>query len=413
MTFGHAIRIAVCVAALWPAGDRTWAAKPTRRDVQAAEHARAVQLEAARAAAARAAAAAAQEAQLGSQRAAAAAALRAAEEATADAASRVAALDKRRRLAAAHLAVRAAELRPLIPLIVRLSLYPTETLLAAPQSSEQAIRGVLVLGGIGRQLEQAAAALRAEQRDVDDLQAQVDAAMPALRAAEQTQQVQEAALDDQIAATREARHAAEDAGAAAIRQAAIEASRAETLRAAIARIEADEAAAAEQAERDAQLAERQHHDAQALADHQRQAALTAPAGPGVGAARGALASPVAGIVQRAFGEPTDAGPATGITYDAAPGARVVSPCGGRVVFAGPFRSFGLLLIVDCGAGTHFVLSGFERLDAQVGQSVQAAEPVGVMPGWEPGSSQDRPTLYLELRQNGQPVNPAPYLRAKG
>jgi septal ring factor EnvC (AmiA/AmiB activator) len=36
-----------------------------------------------------------------------------------------------------------------------------------------------------------------------------------------------------------------------------------------------------------------------------------------------------------------------------------------------------------------------------------------MPGWEPGSSQDRPTLYLELRQNGQPVNPAPYLRAKG
>jgi septal ring factor EnvC (AmiA/AmiB activator) len=92
---------------------------------------------------------------------------------------------------------------------------------------------------------------------------------------------------------------------------------------------------------------------------------------------------------------------------------VVSPCGGRIVFAGPFRSFGLLLIVDCGGGYHFVLAGFQRLDAQVGQSVQPGEPVGIMPNWDPRASATRPSLYVELRQNGQPVNPAPFLRAKG
>ena len=90
---------------------------------------------------------------------------------------------------------------------------------------------------------------------------------------------------------------------------------------------------------------------------------------------------------------------------------MVAPCGGRVAFAAPFRSYGLLLIVDCGGGYHAVLAGFDRLDAKVGQQVAAGEPVGVMPGWEPGASGKRPSLYVELRRAGQPVNPAPWLRA--
>ncbi|MEJ0018739.1 MAG: peptidoglycan DD-metalloendopeptidase family protein [Acetobacteraceae bacterium] len=84
-----------------------------------------------------------------------------------------------------------------------------------------------------------------------------------------------------------------------------------------------------------------------------------------------------------------------------------------MAFAAAFRSYGLLLIVDCGGGYHAVLAGFERLDVKVGQSVAAGEPVGVMPGWEPGGSGSRPALYVELRRDGQPVNPAPWLRASG
>ena len=112
---------------------------------------------------------------------------------------------------------------------------------------------------------------------------------------------------------------------------------------------------------------------------------------------------------RHFGDPTDAGAATGIAYQAAPAARVVAPCAGRVVYAGPFRSYGKLLILDCGRGYHVVLSGFDRLDAQVGQSIGAGSPVGVMPGWDPRATAARPALSVELRHAGEPINPLPFL----
>ena len=64
-------------------------------------------------------------------------------------------------------------------------------------------------------------------------------------------------------------------------------------------------------------------------------------------------------------------------------------------------------------GYHAVLTGFERLDVKVGQAVAAGEPVGVMPSWEPGGSGNRPALYVELRRDGRPVNPAPWLKASG
>ena len=84
-----------------------------------------------------------------------------------------------------------------------------------------------------------------------------------------------------------------------------------------------------------------------------------------------------------------------------------------MVFAGPFRSFGLLLIVDCGGGYHFVLSGLDRLDAASGRRVAPGEPLGVMAGWDPRSPGGaRPMLYLELRKDGEPVDPAPFLHAK-
>ncbi len=391
----------------------TAAAPPTQRQLQDAEQARAGQLAAQRAAAARAAAAQAQEQVLAAQRVDAAAKLRAAEDATADAAARVAALAQRRQDAQARLTARAAAMGPLLPLIERLSLYPAETLLAVPRPPEEAIRGVLVLGGITRQLEQDAAALRTEQATLAGLQTQLDAELPQLAAARAAQEQQEAALDSQIAATRDVRQAAEDAAASAARQAAAAAGRADSLRAALARIDAERRAAEARAKAEADAAERQRRDADAQAARQQQLALARPAGAGLGAPRGTLTAPVAGTVAHGFGEATDAGPSTGLSYQAPPEARVVSPCGGRVVFAGPFRSFGLLLIVDCGGGYHFVLAGFARLDAQVGQSVQPGEPVGVMPNWDPGATANRPLLYVELRQNGQPVNPAPFLRAKG
>ena len=380
------------------------AAQPNSQQLQDAERARAAQVDAARVASGRAAAAAAEQQRLGAERVVAAARLRELELRTAEVSGRVEVLARRRAAAAAALAARGAALAPLLPLIERLSLYPVETLLAVPMAPDQAVRGVLVLGGITRRLEADAAAVREEQGRVAALQAELDGQLPVLAAAVAAQGAAAAALDGQIAAAAGVARAAGDAAAEASRHAAAEAARADTLRAAIAQIEIERRAAEARARAEAEAADRAKRVADAQAARVRQALLASP-GPGI-AASGALTAPVSGSVLRGFGEAGDAGAATGISYQAGASARVVSPCGGRVVFAAPFRSFGLLLIVDCGGGYHFVLSGFERLDAAVGQSLQAGEPVGAMPA-------GRAVLYVELRRDGLAVNPAPYLRAKG
>ncbi len=387
---------------------------PTQQQLRESERARTALIQAQHDAGARAETAQAEEIRLAHERVDAAARLRGTEAATAEAASGVADLAARRREAEARLAERAAELAPLLPLAERLALYPAETLLAVPLSMDDAVRGVLVLRGMTRAIEADAAEVRAKQAEIAALQRRIDAELPRLAAAEAAQAQEAGLLDRRIAATRDNRRVAEDAGADAARRAAAEASHADSLRAAIARIEVETRAA------DARAAEVRTAEVRTRAEtlaqpHPRREALARPAAPEVipAIARGAMTSPVSGSVVRSFGEATDSGLATGISYQASPAARVVSPCGGRVVFAQPFRSFGQLIIVDCGGGDHIVLSGLDRLDVTVGQRVLAGEPVGVMPAWDPRGPAARPLLKLELRRGGSPVNPTPFLHARG
>jgi septal ring factor EnvC (AmiA/AmiB activator) len=94
-----------------------------------------------------------------------------------------------------------------------------------------------------------------------------------------------------------------------------------------------------------------------------------------------------------------------ILITARAGAQVVAPYDGRVAFAGLFRGYGQILIIEHGGRYHTLLAGLERIDAGAGQWILAGEPIGVM-----GSSQEQfPELYLELRHAGQPVNPLPWL----
>jgi septal ring factor EnvC (AmiA/AmiB activator) len=224
-------------------------------------------------------------------------------------------------------------------------------------------------------------------------------------------------LDRQIAVAQANHRAATDEATGAAQQAAADAARADSLRQAITHIEADRRAAEAQARRDSAKAERDKQVGAITAAHVREEALARPTGAGTIPATanpgGQLTAPVAGTVVRSWGDATDAGPATGISYQSPPNARVVAPCGGRVVFAAPFRSYGNLIIVDCGGGYHAVLAGLDRLDIAVGRSVAIGEPVGVMSGWDPAAARGkRPTLYVELRRDGQPVNPAPWLKGR-
>ena len=362
---------------------------------------------AAAAAAARAAAAAAQAARLEDARAAALARERQAEEGSAEAMQRLAALKARAAAAEAARQATAAALQRLLPLAVRLSLYPSETLLAAPAPPETAISGVLVAQGLAREIAAEAASLQRETATIAALSAEIAAARDKLQADIATQTALAASLDQQISAAAATARAETDAASTAAREAAADAAHAADLRAALARLAADRDAARKHAHDAAEALARRHADAAATrAAHERAALLAAPSGPGLGAPRRALIAPVAGALIGHFGAPGEAGPAQGISFQPPPAARVVSPCAGRAVFAGPFRSYGVIVIVDCGEGYDFVLAGMQRPTLDVGQALRAGDPVGEM-AQDDGAPH---LLYVELRHHGEAIDPVPWLR---
>jgi septal ring factor EnvC (AmiA/AmiB activator) len=120
----------------------------------------------------------------------------------------------------------------------------------------------------------------------------------------------------------------------------------------------------------------------------------------------ALQMPAAGDIARRFGDAEGFSTSKGLTITTRPGAQVVAPFDGQIMFAGPFKGYGQILIIDHGGGYHSLLAGMEQLDAGVGQTVIAGEPLGTM------RLDGTPSLYLELRRQGQPINPLPWLAAR-
>jgi septal ring factor EnvC (AmiA/AmiB activator) len=140
-----------------------------------------------------------------------------------------------------------------------------------------------------------------------------------------------------------------------------------------------------------------------------------PIGPAIPfhQAKGQLPLPAAGIIDQEFNSPTQyGGRSKGIVIKTRYGGQITSPCDGSVLFAGKFRSYGQLLIIDAGDGYHVLLAGLSRIDVQPGQFVLKAEPVGTMrqsPGKRAGP--DSPRLYVEIRKDGLPINPRPWWSA--
>jgi septal ring factor EnvC (AmiA/AmiB activator) len=136
-------------------------------------------------------------------------------------------------------------------------------------------------------------------------------------------------------------------------------------------------------------------------------------------AKGALPLPISGVKIREFGAPDGlGGTEKGLRIASRSGAQVTAPCDGWVVYAGPFRSYGQLLILNAGGGYHILLAGMERISVDLGQFVLTGEPVAVMGGGPQsaaaiatGSSQ--PVLYIEFRKDGSPVDPSPWWAVSG
>src|SRR5205085_3653366 len=132
-------------------------------------------------------------------------------------------------------------------------------------------------------------------------------------------------------------------------------------------------------------------------------------------ARGLLPRPVNGATLKEFGEKDGLGAKTqGVSLSTRSGATVNSPADGWVVYAGPFRSYGQLLIINAGGGYHVLLAGMERSNVELGQFVLAGEPVAVMGDRRLASvgatdvGQAQPLLYVEFRKDGNSIDPGPW-----
>lgn len=134
-------------------------------------------------------------------------------------------------------------------------------------------------------------------------------------------------------------------------------------------------------------------------------------------ARGLFALPVNGVRIRNFGGSDGVGGVEkGISLASRAGAQVTTPCDGWVVYAGPFRSYGQLLILNAGGGYHVLIAGMERISVNIGQFVLTGEPVAVMGSTSRlasvlAANASQPVLYIEFRKDGTPIDPGPWWAA--
>ncbi|GLR68802.1 membrane protein [Acidocella aquatica] len=313
---------------------------------------------------------------LAQQQVAAAAALRQLESQTSQDAQQLAALQAAQAATGQRLVAAQSALAKLLPAMQRLEAQPAATMLAAPQSPQDAVRGIAIMQGVAAAIAAQAEDVREQTSKLASLLSQAQASQARLSAAVSSQQNAEAALSAQINSAKAAEMADADTVAKATEARLAAERKLKSIAAAVASL------------------------------------MTNTAAP-ENLRAGAGGAPVAGHIAQAFGAPTPAGPATGISYDAAPGARVTTPCGGTVLFAGPFPAYGLMLIANCGGGNSVVLAGMDHLDVATGQHLTHGQPVGSMLGYDPANPTRQPILYIELRQNGTPVNPAAWLSGNG
>lgn len=288
-----------------------------------------------------------------------------------------------------ELAARSADVAAVLAALARIARVPAATALSEDASTIDAIRGAILLRAALPEIDARAAGLR---RDLAVYAAVVDrlnAERASLEHERQAIEDERGRLDSLIAQRRSLGDQLSTEQAALRADAERLQGEAQSLRDLLGQIEVER-------RRTSELA-------RAFPRGRPPGAMARPDG-GLDGVR--FPYPVFGEIVRGFGDPTESGhPSVGLVLATLPGGTVIAPHGGRVVFAGLFRGYGQLLILEITEGYHVLLSGFSRIDVVTGQTVLVGEPVGVM--GETGSGLT--SLYFELRRDGQPINPLPWL----
>jgi murein hydrolase activator len=298
----------------------------------------------------------------------------------------------------------------------RIGRRPAPAVLVRPEDILQAVRTSMLLGAVLPELRAEAEILAADLGELVRLRGLMAGDREVLKgelAGLSREQDRLAAL----VAARQGRGAEAERMAALERDRALElGAKATSLKELIERMERESAAVQRDVDETKRAAEararetRERFAAAAVRDPVR----LAPKIP-FSEARGLLARPASGEILRAFGAPDGSGGTTrGVSIATRPRAVVSAPADGWVAFAGPFRSFGRLLIISAGGGYYLLLAGMDQVSVEVGQFVLAGEPVGTMRDaslMSPVSGAietNDPILYVEFRKDGGSIDPAPW-----
>jgi septal ring factor EnvC (AmiA/AmiB activator) len=299
----------------------------------------------------------------------------------------------------------------LLTALQRMSRLPPEAVIAYPAEPSDLVRAAIVLRGVVPQIEGRAASLKDDLDSLTETRAAIAIRRKELTSAGVSLRAERAELDKQLAAVnvQQKRTLAErQSEVARLEKLGREA---EGLRELFEGLALDREPGDKPEppppRRSAAVAPAKKAETQ---DAKTQVASIAPFIAGrMSQAQGRLPMPAVGRISGQYGEPLPTGISRkGMDIETRPGAQVIVPYEGKVVFAGPFRAYGQLLIIEHGEGYHTLLAGLSRIDATVGQSLLSGEPVGIM---DPAADTS-PSLYVELRRNGQPINPLPWLAAR-
>jgi septal ring factor EnvC (AmiA/AmiB activator) len=289
---------------------------------------------------------------------------------------------------------------------------PPPALLVGPEDAAKTVRSAIVLGAVLPELRAQAETLASDLSKLVKLREELAAGRSRLAGNIVTLNDERQRMSLLVEERQRKQGETEKALQSERQAASILARQVDNLKDLIGRLETGLDSATRTAREAAKAAEDQKNartDLAALTDPGRLAPLVEFA-----AARGRLPMPVNGVKLRDFGASDGVGGTErGVTVATRAAAQVTSPCDGWVVYAGPFRSYGQLLILNAGGGYHILLAGMERISVDPGQFVLTGEPVAVMGGGPQsaaavaiGSSQ--PVLYVEFRKDGTPVDPSPW-----
>jgi murein hydrolase activator len=328
---------------------------------------------------------------------------------------RLGVLDQRETLIRNSLNARRAETTEVLAALQRAGRRAPPALMVRPEDALQSLRTAMLLGAVVPEMRSRAERLIGDLGNLVSIRketAEQKERLLADRDSLNTDQKRLAALIGE----RQRRQSDAEKDMEAERRRSVDLSKqADNLRDLIAKMEQDLKTAAKAAAA-AKLAEAAKASMKNPAVSMKDPGRLAPA-IAFASAKGLLPMPVNGPRIRNFGSSDGTGGVErGISVATRAGSQVTTPCDGWVVYSGPFRSYGQLLIINAGGGYHVLLAGMERISVNIGQFVLTGEPVGTMGTTSQVASilaaaPSQPVLYIEFRKDNTPIDPGPWWAA--